>query len=308
MKHTDQEIIDAIERLGVDAAATHLGIDRRSLQRRRRRIEQNQGVVISSRGQTIGHTSPPRIPLQIKNGHVLIGGDAHIWPGPMTTAMRAFIAFNKKFKPEHVILNGDVIDAATISRHPPIGWDRCPDVHEEIAVAVEQTDAIVAANPGATYSWPLGNHDARFETRLATVANEYRNVPGMCLKDHFPKWAPCWSVEINESLIVKHRWKGGTHAPHNNASASGRSMATGHMHRLQVTPYEDYNGHRFGMETGMLADKRGAQFTGYTEDGPLNWTSGFLLLTYKDGELMWPEIVRVWDDNHVEFRGELWEV
>jgi hypothetical protein len=41
------------------------------------------------------------------------------------------------------------------------------------------------------------------------------------------------------------------------------------------------------------------------EENPANWRSGFAVLTYKDGRLLWPEVVKVFDKNHVEFRGEV---
>ena len=47
------------------------------------------------------------------------------------------------------------------------------------------------------------------------------------------------------------------------------------------------------------------QFVNYTEDAALDWRSGFVLLTYKDSRLMYPELVSVWDDKSVQFRGEI---
>lgn len=41
------------------------------------------------------------------------------------------------------------------------------------------------------------------------------------------------------------------------------------------------------------------------EDGPKNWVSGFAVLKFRDGRLMQPELVSVWDEKSVQFRGEL---
>jgi hypothetical protein len=60
--------------------------------------------------------------------------------------------------------------------------------------------------------WTLGNHDARFSTRLATVAPEFQGVEGFRLEDHFPDWQHVVSCMLNDSVMVKHRWKGGIHA------------------------------------------------------------------------------------------------
>lgn len=72
-----------------------------------------------------------------------------------------------------------------------------------------------------------------------------------------------------------------------------------------MTPFNDYNGTRFGVDTGTLADPNGPQFRNYLEESPTNWRSGFVVLTYRDGRLLWPEVVNVFDKDHVEFRGEI---
>jgi hypothetical protein len=89
---------------------------------------------------------------------------------------------------------------------------------------------------------------------------------------------------------------------------SGKTIVTGHLHQLKVTPLSDYNGRRYGVDSGTLADPYGPQFEAYTEQNPMNWASGFVVLTFKDGRLLPPELVTVMDDGVVAFRGELIEV
>jgi hypothetical protein len=251
---------------------------------------------------------PHRIPLAIRNGIVLIGSDAHIWFNEPSTAMRAFVSLCKELKPKIAIMNGDVVDLATISRHPPIGWERRPDVADEIEAAQEQLLAIEKATPrNCELIWTLGNHDARFETRIATVAPQLARVKGVHLRDHFPKWRPCWSTWVND-VVVKHRCKGGTHAAFNNVMHSGMHMVTGHLHSLKVMPFTDYTGTRFGVDTGCLAETDGKFQVDYTEDNPKQWRSGFAVLTFRDGKLMWPEVVHVLGPGKVEFRGEIIKV
>src|SRR5262249_32282865 len=48
----------------------------------------------------------------------------------------------------------------------------------------------------------------------------------------------------------------------------------------------------------------GAQFN-YMEDQPRNWREAFCVLTFFKGRLLQPELVLAFDDNHVEFRGEV---
>jgi hypothetical protein len=156
--------------------------------------------------------------------------------------------------------------------------------------------------------WPLGNHDARFETFLAANAPQYEHGKGFTLRDHFPLWEPCWAVWMNENTVVKHRFKGGIHATHNNTMWSGKNIVTGHLHSLKVTPFSDYNGVRYGIDTGTLAEPYGPQFEDYTEHGPLNWRSGFAVLTFVDGKLLLPELVTTHSPDSIEFRGRVIKV
>lgn len=78
---------------------------------------------------------PDTLSLDLPDGRVLIGSDLHAWPGVITTGMRSFIWAVKKLKPDVVVLNGDTIDGATLSRFPRIGWDYRPDLIQEVEAA-----------------------------------------------------------------------------------------------------------------------------------------------------------------------------
>jgi hypothetical protein len=246
---------------------------------------------------------PHRAILSIYDGCVIVGSDAHYWPGQRTTAHRAFLRLCEELRPQAVILNGDVLDGARISRHAPIGWEKRPTLIEELEACKERLHEIERAAGDARRIWTLGNHDARFETRLATVAPEYAKVHGVHLKDHFPAWEAVWSVWINDDAVVKHRFKSGIHAPWNNTMWAGRTMVTGHLHSQKVYPLSDYNGTRWGVDTGCIADPYDEQFRDYTEDAPVNWRSGFAVLTWWKGRLLTPELVRVIEEGLIEFRG-----
>ena len=256
-----------------------------------------------------------RLHERIKDGIVLIGSDAHYWPGEISAAHKAFIKVIKELKPQCVILNGDVLDGASISRHPPIGSNVPPTLTEEIEECQLRLQDIELAAPKARKIWVYGNHDYRFESRLAVVAPQFSTIKGGRLKDHFPQWETCWSVWINDDVVVKHRVKGGIHATHNNTVATGKTTITGHLHSLKVTPFNDYSGIRFGVDSGSLAgiysqknEPVGPQFLDYTEDGPLNWRSGFVILTFEKGELLWPEVVHVVDRHRYQYRGKVFKI
>ena len=220
---------------------------------------------------------------------------------------RAFVHFCKELKPSLVVLNGDVMDFGGISRHPPIGWTRQPEVHEEIEAAQGRVGEIEKASFKARKVWCLGNHDGRFETYLATRVPEYAKVRGTSLKDHFSLWEPCWGVWVND-VVIKHRFKGGKYAPDNNTLYAGKTIITGHLHAAQISPLSDYNGTRWGVDTGCIADPNHRAFLDYTEDNPKNWRDAFCILTFRNSQLMCPELVTRWSDKEVQFRGTVIKV
>jgi len=252
---------------------------------------------------------PARIHMEIPDGVVLIGSDAHYWPGlPRSTAHSAFVRLLQTLNPTAVILNGDIIDAPTASVHPSIGWEKRPALAEEIGAAQERLREIRRVTCfDARCIWTLGNHDLRFETYLARVAPEYHGVFGIHLKDHFPNWEPAWDCWINGIVSIKHRWHTGIHAARNNTLGAGISMVTGHLHSLKVWPHTNYLGTTYGVDSGTLAVPYGPQFYNYTEGNPVDWRAGFVVLTFVDGLMLPPELLTVMDEETrlTAFRGVL---
>lgn len=297
--------------------AASLGIALRNVCARRTRLESKYGIKLpvldlarpSYNQVEIKHKA--RLEYQIDDGIIIVGSDAHIWPGEKTTAMKAFIKFIRELKPKQVHLNGDVFDGAKISRHPKIGFlEKAPDVWQEIEACKETLAEIEDAAGKAEKVWEFGNHDLRFEAFLAANAPEYEGMTGFHLKDHFPNWKPCWAVHINPDkpghLVVKHRHKGGKYDVSNNIAATHTHIVTGHTHSMKWWPTTTYRAHTvYGVNTGTLADSKGEQFVHYLEDAPVDWRSGFAVLTYYKGRLLQPELVEVIGEGEVNFRGQV---
>lgn len=312
---SDESFIAAYRELKSSSlVAQRLGISVRAVQDRRVKLERQQGLVLPqddqrakyARGEVDHGTAIYR--LEVENGCVLIGSDVHIWPEMRTTTQRAFIAFAKRLKPAACILNGDVFDGASISRFPSIGWEKKPTVKQELDAVADYLGDLVLALGDAKRIWTLGNHDSRFESRIANVASEFAGVKGVHLRDHFEQWIPAWRVDINSDVVVKHRMAGGEHADWNNVVKGGKTTVTGHDHRLSVTPYRDYRGTRWGVRCGYMGESpQDPQFVHYLEASETNWQPGFIVLTFVDGNLLLPEMVAKAEfvDNAVQFRGEL---
>jgi len=286
------------------------GLSERRVHTRRRFLETKLNLNLSVSKPV--HIQKARHEAGLTDGIAIIFSDAHFWPGIRTTAFKGLLWAIDELKPHVVIANGDIFDGSSISRHARINWSAVPNVKQELQACQEALkeieDACEKARHHTQLIWPLGNHDSRFETRLSESAPQFEGVGGTALKDHFLKWHTCWSCWLSDSVVVKHRYKGGIHATHNNTVNSGVTTITGHLHSLKVTPFSDYNGVRWGVDTGTLAEIDGPQFIDYLEDGPVNWRSGFAVITMKNGNPLWPELVSKHAEGIIDFRGQLIDV
>lgn len=304
---------------GAGAVARALGVTIRGVYARRRAIEKGTNIRMDAKARPATaayykQLSPEEHKanhhLGIENGVVIVFSDAHFRRGLRTTANKALLKFIRNLKPRAVICGGDAFDGASISRHPRIGWEHQPSVIEELKACQERLEEIREISPAATpHVWTLGNHCARFNTRLAANAPEFAGVNGFQLKDHFPDWIPSWCCWINDDTIVSHRWKGGVHATFRNAVESGVNIITGHLHALKWNPFTDFKGiPRYGVDAGTLAEPLGPQFINYLEGKRPNWNSGFVVLTFHKGRMLMPQIVQKWSETHVEYCGQLIDV
>jgi hypothetical protein len=305
----DQDLIKLWQEVGLNETSRRTGLSLRGLLRRRRRLEILYNTKLQSPHGDLAQfrTFEPRNPrssIEIKNGIALIGSDPHYWPAPASLMHRAFVFLAKEYGHEIklIIMNGDVIDAATISKYPG-NWEKRPTMAEELDAAKDRLHEIELACKAPRF-WTLGNHDDRFERLIATRAPELAKVHGVHLKDHFPNWEPTMSVWINNEVVVKHNWKGGRYAPMNNTIYSGKSMVTGHLHAAQVTVFTDYDGDRYGVDNGTMADIYGPQFA-YVQDNCRDWRSAFCKLEFKDGKLMYPQLVLPWGKKQVQLSGDI---
>jgi hypothetical protein len=314
----EPEFIEAWHRHGTaKRVADAIGTTERQVQARRKRLmakghhlptRPEPGYETRAALSDGGWTFPREKRLWMHEGVVVVFSDCHYWPGEPSVAHRALIEVISRVKPRAAIANGDVFDGGSIGRHPPFGWSTRPTVVQELHACQERLGEVEQAVPkGCELLWNLGNHCVRFERTLATQAEQFAGLVGLRLSDHFPAWEFQWSTLINgdspKPVMVKHRYAGGVHAGYNNALKGGLTIVTGHTHSLEVKPIADYRGRRWGIQTGSLANLDGPQFE-YTENSPSHACSGFAVLTFRDGQLLPPELVEVIDGT-AWFRGEV---
>ena len=317
---TDTEFIQLWGQLqSAQKVADHLGIANRAVHLRRRWIEKHYNMALHAsdhRGVKYDKNKPKsfsplkQVELGMLDGTVIVFSDAHFIPGQRTTAFKGLLWAIEKFKPKAVICNGDAFDGASISRHDVTDQPQTSVIQELKACQgalgeIEEAAKAARHNVKLLFTW--GNHDIRFGNRLAQHAPQFKDVQGFKLTDHIPNWDFCWAVWPTEDVIIKHRYKGGIHATHNNTVQSGKSVVTGHLHSLKVTPFSDYNGVRYGVDTGTLAETDGPQFT-YAELNPSNHRSGFAVLNFHNGKMLWPQLASKFDEDLIDFRGQVIDV
>ena len=175
---SDEEFIAAWRRLGsAKKVATALKIAHRSVFIRRRDIETRYGIVLKytgtngvsktkvSKQASIGRKAEQLaatrarvyerdIQLDCTNGVVMIASDCHYWPGIVSEAHKAFCKLAKQLSPHTVILNGDILDGARISRHDRSLWRKLPTVKEEIHSVQDRCAEIERASGKAAWYGP----------------------------------------------------------------------------------------------------------------------------------------------------------
>jgi len=317
---TDEQFIELWDRhQSVTKLSKILGITERAVNYRRRSMEEMHNVKlggIDTRSAKYDASRPKSFsPLkQIKLGMldscVIVFSDAHFIPGQRSTAFKGLLYLIQELKPHAIIANGDCFDGASISRYDVTDQPQTSVIQELKACQgaldeIEEIAKSVRHNVKLLFTW--GNHDIRFGNRLAQHAPQFKEVLGFKLTDHIPNWDFCWAVWPTDDVIVKHRYKGGIHSTHNSTVNAGVSTVCGHLHALKVTPFSDLRGNRFGVDTGTLAEIDGPQFT-YAELNPSNHRSGFAVLNFFNGRLLWPELCHKFGEGLIEFRGQVYDV
>lgn len=311
IKVSEAEFIKAWHHCGGSPAAVAraIGINVRNVQSRRDRLA-GRGVFLHTTGAHEGaqynaakfgtainaHAYNPIQRETVKSGIALIFGDAHYWPGEKPLAHEALCILAKRLGPKLVIGNGDLFDGASVSRHDVLGWQKLPTVAQELDAVRSRLDEIKRAAPKAKTRTTVGNHDSRFDRRLASETPQFQEIHGMKLEDHLKDWPMSYGVLINEDVdpvYVTHNVKGGIHATWNNTASTGCHVVTGHLHDQNERTRSFLLHEAVGIDHGCLADVDHESFS-YRMGRPANWRSGFAVLSFDAaGRLLPAEFCRV---------------
>lgn len=237
---------------------------------------------------------------------VLIGGDMQI-PFHDRRALNLFIKVMKGFKPDQVILTGDVVDFPEYGRWEDGGTGEFlntlpppPDLTEDGALAKvfenardgkEFYELIRATAPDAHVFSALGNHDIRIWKYFD------KKMPG--LLEHITpeslwRFSSLGIDYIDYADRPKHLW-GGVHVHHgvsiskhagesvkNDIDSFGVSLLRGHSHRAGYyhKTYPLRNETLEGWEAGHMMDINSA---GASYDNIHNWRLAFMVAHVESG-------------------------
>jgi hypothetical protein len=242
----------------------------------------------------------------IQNGTALAFSDCH-WTSlvqPLSLAHEALITMTRHLQPGFLFCVGDALDMGSTSRHPPLMWSdvRKPKVKDELAAGQTHLRDLRAAAGSPECFWIRGNHDDRFDKYLAAHAAAFEGMGAFTLADWFPDWRMCWRLDVGDNVSFVHRFHNGVHAGYNNAMKSARTVISGDTHALEVKPWNNWTRRLWGVQCGMIGDPAWPCFN-YRLAQPGQQQPGFIVLTWKDGELMTPEPCEV-VNGAAWFRGE----
>jgi predicted phosphodiesterase len=282
------ELANLYEETGNNMSATArlLGLPMQTIQSRLKILEKRMGNKKEAHPQLKKKWALQRMHnLDIEGPcKILVGGDLHAWSGEPPLMWKAFCKIAKEIKPDAIVLLGDMIDAARVSRFGSNLNSQAPKVAEEIDTLKKW---MMDLPPIKHRYWVMGNHDIRVDNYIANQASELDDYIGS-LTQRFQDYTFGWAVTIN-GVEYRHRFKGGIHAGHNNVMHSGITMVTGHTHQLKSVPYRTRQGTFWGIEAGMLGNPNGPQFE-YTEGVPTKYHSGFVVISHdEEGTMLPPE-------------------
>jgi len=316
---TREQLIKAWDICGgsPQAIAEHLGIDVRVIYRQRRKLYEQEGILLKTvipHGagihNTYGWQAEPStfqeaMDFTITDGCMIVASDAHYWPlrspFPLQSplAHRALLKLLKQLKPKLVALNGDFFDGSRASRFDAMGWQELPTIIEELDAVKQRFREIEGACGDAQRWFGPGNHDTRFDRQLATNMPEYKGVPGMRIKDHLEGWPMAYVAVVNRHVdvpvLVMHNFRGGIHGPWTSVQNAGPgcTIILGHNHSQKNYPLTGFFRTAYGVDAGCIADVDHPAFS-WAMARPRNWRSGFCVLTFdRMGRHLPPEFCEV---------------
>ncbi len=210
-----------------------------------------------------------------KNGHKV--------PLHDIKAINSALDFIRDFKPDVVILGGDILDCGVISHHNKgkpghtEGLRLLADCQEARSAIIEPLEA--SAAKGARFVYHKGNHEAWLDQLVEEVPALEGIIDVRALLKLGKKWEVIPQGEASTlgklTFIHGDQLSGGEHVAKNAVTMYERNVRFGHYHTTQsftkTSPF-DYKQAKTGVAVPCLCTK----FPAYGKGKPNRWAQGFL--------------------------------
>lgn len=154
--------------------------------------------------------------------------------------------FLDDFRPDRLILNGDILDCPMLSKYQPRRAEvvKATNLQEHIDRANAGLDRLL--DKAGKTDWIDGNHEDRLETYLGSRAPELGSLRSLSMQqllglgDRGVSYSAYGEgVYLTPDLLVYHGRYTGSQWTDKERVAAGASTITGHQHKQRVTYHSD---------------------------------------------------------------------
>ncbi len=197
-----------------------------------------------------------------------------------------------------IVANGDIMDLSVLSSFAKFHTEIRPKertVQKEIYDSQAQLNKIQRIIDKAKYPIKqiatFGNHETRLSKAAMSWGRAFEDLEAFKISSLFPDWDWAMSHLIDDTVMIKHRLRGGIHTAYQNSMRAGIHIITGHTHQLNARTFNTYTTSSMSIQTGHLSDS----YHPYLEDAIANdWNNGFAVVTIDPIEkTVAPELVQV---------------
>jgi predicted phosphodiesterase len=244
----------------------------------------------------IGGYKAARLKNTANKKRVVIASDFHV-PHINKPLVETFLRWLKKEYIDHLVINGDFLDAEPISRF--VGSHKhtlADEIWQGKALLSQLQKAARACNSDARITFIEGNHEARLTKFMLSNAKEIMgimaadgyevvSVPHLLnLKDRkIDHLTYSQVLELGAGLFVEHGDRVSKNAGQtamNVVKDKGASVVLGHVHRQGMYYKTDRQGVHVGVEAGCMCTLDPS----YITDKSANWQGGFAIADFDTSE------------------------
>lgn len=174
----EAELIDAVRASSLDPSVVQRHAFERSMQVLREELNDATSDLPAVPESDIIDLSP----FALHSRRILVMSDLHI-PFHDTHAVTEAMKAGRQFNVDCVLLNGDVMDNSSLSRHLPDRKQKKLEFKYERDRCEQFLDVLREWFPNALIVYKFGNHENRFDLRLMTQAPELASDERMSLHE-----------------------------------------------------------------------------------------------------------------------------